>query len=186
MFYTYSYKLDDYSVFVRLTGFCCSKLTIHKQHSLIANLREYQVNLTRLDIKIDDVTYKLIPLNKMIKAVNDKNHFHFKEHKYVKSTCYFGDKTSRKLAKVYDHKGKFLRYEVRFRDKYAKNIFNNLSNLNVLDFQLYLASIALGAMDFRNRGKLANPQKAYVGNTSRLSFWHNFTANKLGVEPRRL
>ena len=183
--YTYQEDTKNYDIHVSIRGTELSKLNIFQQQALVRKLASFKLYFTRLDVCIDDKTYKLIPLNHMINAYYKGNYCYFKKYYCYKNTHYFGSRASNKVMRIYPKKD-FIRLETEFRDKYANDIFYIIKNLTTIEFQAILAAIAVGVIDFRDKSKLKNPNKAYAGNTKRLPFWHNFIANKLGIESKRL
>lgn len=106
-----------YEVIFDFSGQYLEKLSCLEQWRLCRGLwHQWQVRCTRLDIKIDDFSYRLIPLEKMleawkrgdvalIKQVRESNtQWHDKEGNLHKdSTYYFGSRNSRKMIRIYNH-----------------------------------------------------------------------------------
>lgn len=185
LYYTIPNENYEYDGFIDLKGSYFTKLSLPIQLDLLRELTRWKTQLTRLDIAINDLSHKLIPLSQMLSAYSQGNHFYFRKYYLYKDTHYFGGKGSRKLVRIYCHQDKFPRYEAQFRDKYAQAVFSALNNsIDIREFQEKLTAIAVGVIDFRDRSKLKNPKKAHKGNTKRLFFWRKFI-DALKVEPIR-
>lgn len=98
----------------------------------------YQVSSTRIDIAIDDKTYKHIPWEEMDKACEDGNNFYFRKSPTNEDwligvsrdkTRYYGSRESSKYARVYNHKNECLRFETAFNRERAPVVFDALASL---------------------------------------------------------
>ena len=124
---------------------------------------KYKARCSRIDIAIDDYTYKTIPVDCMLKATMEGNRFGFRSYKLIMSgistdkpkensikipnivntqilsingvnvvcngnaTLYLGSRNSGKMARIYDHDGSSLRYEVEYKRKYAPQVFEMIA-----------------------------------------------------------
>jgi hypothetical protein len=158
----------------------------------------YSPKCSRIDTSIDDYSFENIPLDEMLKAFKEGNYFDFRwygEETTATSpdnsttTHYFGGKGSKRLVRVYKHKNESLRLETQFRGDYAQVAFEALATLEREDetdeewekiIQKNIGGIAVGAIDFRDKSKLKNQNKACKSKTKRLPFWQDFI-DKIGV-----
>jgi hypothetical protein len=157
----------------------------------------------RIDIAIDDVSYQKIPVNEMVKAYQDHNQFYFRSYDYRESdgkiTHAFGSRRSDHYTRIYDHHGEYLRHETEFKGRLAKAIFETLANLEREWFhrlsskgsnhnfdgflQKILGSIAVSAIDFRDKSVRQDRSKASCRETQRLDFYQQFI-EAVGIELR--
>jgi hypothetical protein len=141
-------KGESGKLLLQLSGEFWGKYTLAEQVKIISDLKTiYNCTATRIDIAIDDFTQKIIPLNKMIKAVKNQDVAGFQPSSYsvVSSmekenfpdgtykmnrldTHYFGSRQSSKFVRIYTHKfydgKKSLRYEAEFKQDRARWLFN--------------------------------------------------------------
>lgn len=114
-------------------------------------------------------------------------------------TDYFGGRSSGKMVRCYDHDSECLRFEAEFKRQYAHPVFLKLANLNReengtescihetqekasspsndswdVDVQKTMASIAVGAIDFRDRGTRKDNRRAGFRDSVRLPFYQQF------------
>ena len=99
----------------------------------------FNVSVKRIDLAVDDYSFSQIPVDEMRKAWEDGNNFYFKNYKYIESgsnrnnlekTHYFGSRESSKLVRVYNHKGKCLRFETEFKKDLANEIYELIANVS--------------------------------------------------------
>lgn len=111
----------------------------------------------------------------------------------------FGSRNSGKFVRVYDHDRKCLRFEAEFKRGYAPEAFKILSSLERseshysitsiddeplteqdmsdewnLAIQRVMAGIAVGAIDFRDRGKHKSASGIGIRDSKRLAFYQEF------------
>lgn len=111
----------------------------------------------------------------------------------------FGSRNSGRFVRVYDHEGECLRFEAEFKRGYAPEIFDYLAELERpetikeltkedLEFiteencneewnisvQRFMAGLALGAIDFRDRGNSKSAKKAGTKDSKRCKFYQDF------------
>ena len=113
-----SYQAEDsidiiYDVTISLTGEYFSSLCTIEQQQLCRDLSlNYPVSCSRIDMSIDDYTFELIPIDKMIEAYRKGNYFTFQQYRHETdesdsnnptTTHYFGGKGSKKSVRVYNH-----------------------------------------------------------------------------------
>ena len=113
-------------------------------------------------------------------------------------TTYFGSRNSGKMVRIYNHKDKFHRFETEFKRGYADQVFQTFSSSDYshdsLEEELHpcsdelhpcsdefdltlsklLASIAVGAIDFRDKSVRKDRSKASFKDTPRLDFYQVF------------
>ena len=122
-------------------------------------------------------------------------------------TLGMGSRNSGKYVRAYDHNGECMRYEVEFKRRYAQPVFEQLASLerggyddignNVssqpqgnlsssdnwdINVQKTMASIALGAIDFRDRGTRKDAIRAGFRDSKRVDFYQQFI-DKIGIVP---
>lgn len=111
----------------------------------------------------------------------------------------YGSRNSGKFVRVYDHEGECMRFEAEFKRRYAPIVFEIISSLERPDqfistsesvngeqvfvkveqdwnvtIQQEFAAIALGAIDFRDRGSRKDSRRAGFRDSVRLSFYQEF------------
>lgn len=181
-----------YSIMIDMPGEYFDGKTLINQWNLMVGLHHtYNVIPTRLDIAIDDHSYSLIPIEQMVKACDDGHNFGFKKiglhssgtcGQVQRETRYFGARNSGKFVRVYDHDGECLRFEAEFKKNYVKAVFEKIVTTErgenyenwEQELQKIMASIALGAIDFRNGGNRKDPKRAGFRDSVRLDFWQKF------------
>ncbi len=182
-----------YDVMIELRGTYLAKLRPYQQQKLLSRLNAISLcKCHRIDLATDDYSFRQIPLNKMLKADKEGNYFGYKEHVFTGSnegeksngiTHYFGKKESDKFVRVYNHKNQCLRWETEFKGKYSQEVFNQLVSLNQGDLsdeefdyvvQKTIGGLAVGVIDFRDRSKLKNPNKACKSKTKRFTWYQEF------------
>ena len=114
-------------------------------------------------------------------------------------TDYFGSRNSGKMVRTYDHEGECHRFEVEFKRGFAQPVFENIlflkredaisaegiafstqKGLSANDSQMSIyvqrtmSAIALGAIDFRDRGNRRDKSRVGVRDSIRLDFWQEF------------
>ena len=153
----------------------------------------FQVRATRIDVAIDDPNYSQIPIQEMVAACEEGHNFGFKRVGYHASgecgdrqseTRTFGSRESGKFVRVYDHDEECLRFEAEFKRGYANPIFEKFAELErpegmsdpewEKELQKHLASMAVGAIDFRDRGDRVEKTRAGVRDSVRLPFYQDF------------
>ena len=153
----------------------------------------YGARATRIDTAIDDPSYAVVPIEQMVNACNDGHNFGFKKVGYHSSgfcrgeqseTYEFGSRESGKFVRVYDHDHESLRFEAEFKRGYANPIFESFARLErpenmthdewEIELQKHLASIAVGAIDFRDRGNRKEKSRAGTRDSVRLPFYQEF------------
>jgi hypothetical protein len=164
------------------------------QWRLVKGLNEqYSVKCTRIDLAIDDPTYSEIPVDEMVQACNDGHNFGFRKIGSHSSgfcggrqsiTREFGSRNGGKMVRVYDHDGECLRFEAEFKRGYAHPTFGEFASLKQpeqmteslweMELQRVIASLAVGAIDFRDRGNRQDKTRAGVRDSVRLSFYQKF------------
>lgn len=188
-----------YEVTISLSGEYFASLTTIEQWELCRDLCfNYSASCSRIDTSIDDYSFNNIPINEMIKAYRKGDYFDFRKYHFKTDEAdpknpttvhYFGAEGSKKLVRVYNHQNESLRLETQFRGKYAQVAFEAVANLkrenNINEewtnkIQKTIGGIAIGAIDFRDKSKLKNKNKADKNKTKRLAFWQNFI-DKIGV-----
>jgi hypothetical protein len=127
-----------------------------------------------------------------------------------KDTEYFGSRNSGKMVRVYDHLSECLRYEAEFKRQYAQPVFSLLASLERdvdnpssitdksgnpwnfpssdnwdINVQRTMASVAFGAIDFRDRGTRKDSSRAGFRDSKRVSFYQEFI-DKINVIPFRV
>ena len=179
---------------VDLSGEYFEGMSVVDSWRLLKGLTErFRARGTRIDIAIDDPEYQAIPVKKMVSACQEGYNFGFKKIGYHSSgfcgerqseTFTFGSRESGKFVRVYDHDEECLRFEVEFKRGYANPIFQELGKLERPDgmpdrkweilLQKQLSSIAVGAIDFRDRGRRKDKGKAGYRDSERLEFYQEF------------
>ena len=190
------------SYMIDLSGAFWEQLNLIESWRLLMGLTyAFTVKCSRIDIAIDDSTYSRIPVRKMREAWERGQNFHFRKHTYIESgetpeelckTWNFGSRESGKFTRIYDHEGECLRHEVEFKRQFAHEVFLLISKLerpiinpehgdvsnNIKEFtsiiSKQMASIALGAIDFRDRGSREDLSRAGVRDSTRLSFYQEY------------
>ena len=198
------YQAEDnldkfYDLTISLSGTYFSSLTAIEQWELCRELRhKYKATCSRTDTSIDDYSFENIPINEMIEAYNDGNYFGFKKYhtetdyddpKNPDIVHYFGAEGSKKLTRVYKHENQSLRLETQFRGKYAQGAFEAIATLERGDesddewnkiIQTTIGGLAAGAIDFRLRSHLKNPEKASKDKTKRFPWFQDYI-DKIGA-----
>lgn len=181
-----------YSLMIDMPGEYFEGKSLVDQWNLLVGLHHaYKAIPTRLDIAIDDYSYSLIPVEDMVKACNDGHNFGFRKiglhssgmcGQVQRETRYFGSKNSGKFVRVYDHDGECLRFEAELKRDYVRPAFEKIATMErgenyetwEKELQKTMASIALGIIDFRDRGDRRNNMKAGQRDSVRLDFWQKF------------
>ena len=137
--YTINLETKKVDVMINFTGQYFQGETVTDQWRLLLGLKHtYNVKCCRIDLSVDDYTYKHIPVRKMLEACDNKLNFGFKKQSRSESrecgekwetTEYFGSRESDKLVRVYDHEGEFLRFEAEFKKEKAQCIFDILTSI---------------------------------------------------------
>lgn len=110
----------------------------------------YNCYASRLDIRTDDPTYRMIPRKEMAEATKQGNKFYFQNHERIvspidgKITDAFGSRYSDYYVRIYD-RGDCLRYETEFKGKAARAVFEIIASL---DREMFLS--------LSNRGSKGN------------------------------
>lgn len=129
---------------------------------------------------------------------------------HLSGTLGMGSRNSGKYVRVYDHSRECMRYEVEFKRGYAQPVFEQLATLsrkeyddtgnnissqsegNIsssdnwdIDVQKTMASIAIGAIDFRDRGNRKDATRAGVRDSKRVDFYQQFI-DKIDVIPFKI
>lgn len=114
-------------------------------------------------------------------------------------TDYFGSRNSGKMVRTYDHEGECHRFEVEFKRGFAQPVFEEIlflkredaisdegiafstqKGISASDSQMSvyvqkaMSAIALGAIDFRDRGNREDKSRVGVRDSVRLDFWQEF------------
>lgn len=182
------------SIMLDLPGEYFESKTIVDQWRLIQGLKSrFKVTATRIDLAVDDYDYSVIPVERMVEACKQGHNFGFKKIGYHSSgycgdrqdeTFNFGSRQSGKFVRVYDHEAECLRFETEFKRGYVKPVFESLANLErpkempnkefELVIQKLIASLAVGAIDFRDRGDRQDKTRAGERDSTRLPFYQKF------------
>ena len=184
-----------YNLMIDLPGAYFESKSAVDQWNLIRGLYHcYSVRCTRIDLAIDDYSYQLIPLNEMTVACSKKQNFGFRKHRTILDgdagenrarTEYFGSRNSGKMVRVYDHDGECHRFEAEYKRGFAQPIFEELAILERncsgedwdKEVQKKIASIAVGAIDFRDRGNRKDKSRVGLRDSHRLDFYQQFMDN---------
>lgn len=153
----------------------------------------FEAVITRVDTAIDDPSYFMIPVVDMVDACEQGYNFGFRKIGYHSSgscgdcqseTYNFGSRESGKFVRIYDHDGDCLRFESEFKRGYANLIFKEFASLERpegmsneewgIELQKFLASVTVGAIDFRDRGDRQDKSRAGRRDSVRLPFYQNF------------
>lgn len=179
---------------IDLSGEYFEGKSVVDQWRLVTGLKaKYQGRATRIDCAIDDYSYSVIPIAEMLKACQEGHNFGFRKIGHHSSgfcgeeqreTYEFGSRESGKFVRVYDHDSESLRFEAEFKREYAKQVFEAIAALErpsempdekwEIELQKFFASIAVGAIDFRNRGNRKDKKRAGERDSVRLEFYQNF------------
>lgn len=117
----------------------------------------------------------------------------------MRKTWNFGSRESGKFTRIYDHEGECLRHEVEFKRHFAREVFEKLASItrpidaawmqsdslaecvNGEDNETFesiiskeLASLTLGAIDFRDRGNRKDATRGGYRDSKRLSFYQEY------------
>ncbi|MGF1539478.1 MAG: hypothetical protein ACFCU5_03350 [Pleurocapsa sp.] len=185
--------LSLYDLMIDIQGSYLANLSLSQQIRLLRKLNSfYNCKCTRIDLSLDDYTYRLIPVLEMLEATLNGDNFGFKEidDKYFEmingiltGALAFGSRTSDKYIRIYDHDGICLRFETEYKGRYAETIFRILAELiksrnskqsrsNLI--KQTIANHALDAVDFRDRSSRQDKSKASTKDTKRLEWWQDF------------
>jgi DNA relaxase NicK len=88
----------------------------------------------RIDIRIDDSSFQVIPTIDMFEACQNGNQFFLRCHESItdedgNETIAFGSRKSEHYTRVYNHKNKHQRHETEFKGNLARRIFETIANL---------------------------------------------------------
>ena len=182
------------SYMIDLSGEFFEGKSVIDQWRLAKGLKShFGARATRDDIAVDDPSYSVIPIEQMVKACEDGHNFGFQKIGYHSSgfckgqqseTYNFGSRESGKFVRVYDHEGECLRFEAEFKRGYANPIFEQFADLErpeempdeqwEVELQKFLSSVAIGAIDFRDRGNRKDKIRAGRRDSTRLPFYQEF------------
>lgn len=104
----------------------------------------FKMKPSRVDYAIDDPTYKIIPVDEMWEAANNKNNWGFRKiglagnakcGEAMALTRYFGSRESSRFTRIYDHDGECLRHETEFKRGAAQQYFDLISDLEREDYR---------------------------------------------------
>lgn len=125
-------------------------------------------------------------------------------------TMYYGSRESGKLVRTYDHDAECMRFEAEFKRAYSNDIFTRIATLERPDLfnntggdatnikifhtsdnswsntiQKTIASLAVGAIDFRHRRRSDGTTRGGFRDTTRCDFYQ-LLLDKIEVEPCRV
>lgn len=119
--------------------------------------------------------------------------------KDLDETLALGSRNSGKYGRIYDHDGECLRHEVEFKRGFAQPVFEKIATMDRdsydrdgsdvylsderlfsssdnwdINVQKTMASIVLGAFDFRDRGTRKEASRAGIRDSKRLDFYQQY------------
>ena len=151
---------------IDFTGSYFADLSLLEQIDLIYFLNSnWKLKCHRIDVAVDDYSRKLFPVDQIIRAYLEDNHYGFKDiddnyldiidNKLV-GTLGIGSRNSSLFIRIYTRHKYFVRWEAEFKQKKAQKLFTTLFNLSkqksdditfVKDVQKTLAHAALDGID---------------------------------------
>lgn len=201
------------SILVSLNGRVVNQLSIRDYYFLLKYLKTLGARHTRSDIRIDDYVKSIDP-RKLTEALSDGDYTGFKKHQIILGrsrspetneiisegfTFYFGSRSSESFSYLYDKSAESngrvdsYRFERRLKDSMAQNFVDGfLAELDPAapDFEYraarHLAQVAIGQLDFIDRGGRGNHQKAC--RSERLDWWADFVdalGGQVEIKPTR-
>lgn len=123
-------------VTIDISGKYLETLGVVDTWRLIVGLHHrFGFHFSRIDIRIDDPSYSLIPSQDMFDAHQKGNVFYIENIEHLvdeegNETILFGSRKSPKCTKTYNHANKTQRYETEFKKELAKRIGEALATLD--------------------------------------------------------
>jgi hypothetical protein len=177
----------DIELLIRFPGQWFQALTLGQQQLMCNYLLQYNCVPSRIDIAIDDYSFNIIPYNQCRQSVLDGNFKGFRKSNEradltpknpdrPESTLYLGSRKSPEMTRIYNHKGKCLRFEKELKSNKAAHVFYSIAlfqgSINALS--KFLGQHAIGSVDFVNRTRPDGEKETNLNRCDRLDFWQQF------------